>query len=129
MEVEAHCAATFALALMREFEGERPAIVSAWLRAVEVWRDRLPQGARLRLLEAAALAADFSSATDLLDQLVRERAPGPSPWGLGAPLRDQAEGWASLASDAEIRAYLAACFRRLPASDRAAFLTAARRAA
>jgi hypothetical protein len=66
-------------------------------------------------------AAEPNDAMQIIDDYLANREEGPPPPALDA-IEDSARWWASLASGPEIRAYLAACFVRLPARERAEFL-------
>jgi len=86
--------------------------------------------ARLTPLERALLLASLVRTLDARDVLhVIDRCGCLQ----GAPLpaldriEDDARWWADLASPPELRAWLTACFVRLPASEQAAFLESATR--
>jgi hypothetical protein len=89
----------------------------AWLSPAE--RVALAAGALLALSPATARAVCETF-------LAEHRAGEPVPAFL-EDVRAEARLWASWASPAELRAYLAACWHRLPQRDRSAFLKAARK--
>ncbi len=93
-----------------------------WDAAAEVWGNRLGKVERLQLLGTAIRAADFNEALDLMDEAVR--ALSPMPGTQFGPLRDCAEQWVAWASAGEVKAYLLACFHKLPEIDQVRFLRA-----
>ena len=85
---------------------------------------RLDPTERGWLLMTAAKAAEPAN-LDALAVAVVESAGPPLP--TLSDIRAEARDWAAWASGAELRAYLAACWHRLPDKDRATFLKAARK--
>ena len=77
---------------------------------------------RAWLLQVALDAAEPHDAMQIIDDYLAKIEEGPPLPALDA-IEDSARWWTSLASLSEIRAYLAACFVRLPARQRAEFLT------
>jgi len=74
---------------------------------------------------AFAVAAIQTLDDDEVEAVLLHGAPRP----VFDNMREEARLWASWASGAELRAYLAAIWGRLPDRDRAGFLTQCRRAA
>jgi len=99
----------------------------------DAWYGLVPVlGARLTPFERGCLAAVALEATE--DEQVIEIAQTVAPRRFaGAPLPGfldvdaEARWWADLASAAEIKAWLTACFLRLPKREQAGFLAAAGR--
>lgn len=83
---------------------------------------------RAWLLHVALDASEPDDAVPILDDYLANLEEGPPLPALDA-IEDSARWWASLASVAELRAYVAACFVRLPARDQAEFLGHANRRA
>ena len=81
---------------------------------------------RAWLLHVVLDAAEPDDAVAILDGYLATLEGGPPLPALDA-IEDSARWWASLASVSELRAYLAACFVRLPPRDQAAFLAHASR--
>ena len=91
----------------------------AWLDAARVWHLRLSAAERAGLFTGAALAVDPATAEAALAELYPEAGQPLPPF---IDYADEAAHWASLALPAELRAYLEACWRRIPERDRRAFL-------
>lgn len=94
--------------------------------AVEILCHRLDPVERGWLLVTAAQAADSANLGALAEAVVAGDGP---PIPAFDSVRAEARDWAAWASGPEVRAYLAACWHRLPEEDRAAFLKATRRVA
>ena len=80
---------------------------------------------RLTFASAALLSLDADTAEELAEATLadlREGVPVP-PF---STLREEARDWAAFASPGELRAYLGACWNRLPEAERARFLSAVR---
>jgi hypothetical protein len=102
---------------------------------VEVWNGlSVLLEARLTAFERGCLAATTLSATDdeqfrqIVEAAVPARLAG-QPLPLFLDLEAEARWWADLASPAELRAWLTACFVRLPVPEKISFLAAAKRRA
>ena len=83
-------------------------------------RARLVSSERLLVASAGMLSLGRNAAEELAEATLadlREGVPVPPFTGL----RDEARDWASFASQGEVRAYLAACWNRLPKAERASF--------
>jgi len=88
---------------------------------------RLTNDERIRLLEAMMFAVEDDQVALTLDHH-QKRAGSPLP--VLSEVVDDARWWADFASPPELKAWLAACFVRLPYRDQQAFLeTAMRRVA
>jgi len=102
---------------------------------IKAWRGlSTVLAARLSPFERGSLAAAVLDATE--DEEVFEVVETVLPTRLtGAPMtpwldiEGEARWWADHASERELRAYLSACFVRLPAREQVAFLEDARRVA
>lgn len=98
-----------------------------WDAVPLVFIARLTNDERVRLLEAAMIAAGDDQIPLNLDRH-QDRAGSPLP--VLIDVDGDARWWADLASDQELKAWLAACFVRLPSRNQQAFLeTAMRRSA
>jgi hypothetical protein len=90
--------------------------------------------ARLTPIERACLAVTALDATgdeefmEIVETLVPTRMAG-RPMPPLAAVEDEARWWARTAGLPEVRAYLSACFARLPSKERKGFLKAASRRA
>ena len=110
-------------ALTRRYEPGVLEQAAPRLAALLPWEDR-------RLLIALLIDASGEDRAELVDWL------GAALDGLGQPpaprfgtVREDAEAWAALASEPELKAWLMACIARLPGADRLKFLEAVRRQA
>lgn len=102
--------------------------VDIWCGLALILRTRLSPVERGCLAVAALDAADDEQFWLALEACMSPRLAGhPLP-----PFLDidaDARWWADLASPAELRAWLAACFVRLPSREKTSFLSAAKRRA
>ena len=90
-----------------------------------VVRARLGPCERLGFASAGMLSLDRGDAEELAEAALHDlRAGPPTVWFWS--LRDEARDWALFASRAELRAYMAACWQRLPDRDRGGFLRTVR---
>lgn len=100
--------------------------VEVWHGLVSVLRVRLTKYERACLAAMALDAAEDEEVSKIVDaQLVSRSAGTPLP-----PFFDpsaEARWWADMASPAELKAWLTACFLRLPTREQAGFLAAAKR--
>ena len=110
-------------ALTRRYEAGVLEAAAPALAGMLPWEDR-------QLLIALLIDASGEDRAELVDWL------GAALDGLGQPpaprfgtVREDAEAWAALASEAELKAWLMACIARLPGADRLKFLEAVRRQA
>lgn len=102
--------------------------VTVWDGLGIVLKVRLSPFERGCLAAAALDAADDEEVFAVFETVMSKRlasAPLP-PW---LDIEGEAREWAGFASLPELRAYLAACFQRLPQRERAAFLSEANRRA
>lgn len=116
-----HAVAVMFGLLTRRFEPAVRETAAPQIAALLPWEDR-------RLLLALLLDASVEDRAALVDWL------GDALDGLGLPpgvrfgtAQEDAEAWAALASEAELKAMLLACIARLPGADRLKFLEAVRR--
>lgn len=102
--------------------------VEAWRGLSMVLAVRLSPFERGCLAAAALDAAEDDEVFDITETVLPTRLAGApmTPW---LDIEGEARWWANLACQRELRAYLSACFVRLPASEQTAFLEEARRAA
>ena len=100
--------------------------VEVWRGLSTVLRARLSPFERGCLAAAALDAADVEEVYAIVETVMTKRLAG-APLPAWLDIEGEARGWADLASLPELRAYLAACFQRLPEKERAAFLSAANR--
>lgn len=92
--------------------------------AADILQDHLDRDERGWLLMVTAQAAEPIDLEALAIAIVESAGP---PVPALSDIRAEARDWAGWASSPEIRAYLAACWHRLPKKDRASFLKAARK--
>jgi hypothetical protein len=98
----------------------------AWRAVTEVLMVRLSPVERAILAVVCLDATDNEEFFDILEALAPSRMAGrPLPALLS--VEDEARWWATFAGLTEVRAYLSACFARLPSQERKAFLKAASR--
>ena len=95
-------------------------------RLVRILANGLSPEERAWLLHVLLDAVEPDDAVPILDDYFASLEEGPPLPALDA-FEDSAQWWASLASVPELRAYLAACFVRLPPRDQAEFLAHASR--
>jgi len=91
----------------------------------DIYHKHLGPCERLCLASAALMSLDRDTAEQLAESVLydaRQGAPVPPFDGLRAEARD----WAAFASRGEVRAYLGACWNRLPEAEQARFLSAVR---
>lgn len=101
-----------------------------WCSAARPWARYLDAGEREEMVTALLRAAPGQiEAEALVEAALRVVSGGPPLPTLLARFQEEAEGWAAVAPEAELKHYLLAAFRRLPARDRVAFLRAAQKAA
>ena len=91
-----------------------------------VLRARLGPCERLGFASAGMLSLDRDDAEELAEATLHDLRAGP-PVPPFLDMREDARDWATFASPAELRAYMAACWQRLPDRDRGGFLHTARR--
>lgn len=91
----------------------------AWAAVVAIWRHRLTDAERAAVAWAALRSLPPETRAAILGAVDPEAGPPLPP--LLAPMQ-AARWWATIASRAELRAYAAAAFQALPASDRGRFL-------
>jgi hypothetical protein len=98
----------------------------AWEGLATVLRGRLTLGERGRLLASVLGSLHVDDALPVIEVCVEtHRAGAPIP--VLDDIEAEARWWSDLASPPELRAWLTACFVRLPASEQAAFLESATR--
>lgn len=97
----------------------------------QVWRDlafvlecRLTRDERAMIMAAVAKAAHNGDVIEVFDRMMSDIGHG-SPLPVFEDAAADARWWAGLATPAELRAWLAACFAHLPARDQRAFVEAA----
>ncbi|MDQ2091343.1 hypothetical protein [Marimonas arenosa] len=93
----------------------------AWSGLGGILRARLTEYERASLLASVAAATETNLVIEVCEAVVPARSAGPPPPAL-SDVEDDARWWADLATLSELRAYLAACFVRLPARERRNFL-------
>lgn len=110
-------------ALTRRYEAGVLERVVPELAALLPWEDR-------QLLIALLIDASGADRAELIDWLdAALDGLGQPPAARFGTVREDAEAWAALASEAELKAWLMACIARLPGADRLKFLEAVRRQA
>jgi hypothetical protein len=98
----------------------------AWRAVTEVSMVRLSPMERANLALACLDATADEEFFDIVDAMVPARMTGsPLPSLLDA--ENEARWWASVASPSEVKAWLVACYARLPLQERRGFLDAASR--
>lgn len=100
----------------------------AWCGLETVLRVRLTPYERACLLTSLAAATDTDLLVEVLEAIVQARSAG-APMPVFSAIKEDARWWADIAALPELRAWIAACFNRLPATEQAAFIDAARRRA
>ena len=90
-----------------------------------VVRARLGPRERLGFAIAGMLSLDRAVAEKLAEAILHDLRSGP-PVPPFLDMREDARSWATFASPAELRAYMAACWQRLPDRDRGGFLRTVR---
>ena len=91
-----------------------------------ILRRRLDLPERIWLAASSLLSLPPDEAEELSEAALHDlRAGPPTVWFWS--LRDEARDWALFASRAELRAYMAACWQRLPDRDRSGFLRTVRK--
>ena len=97
----------------------------AWRGLASVLQARLTPFERACLAAVALEAAEDEEVCEILDATVSCRFAGtPLPSFLDPAA--EARWWADIASPAELKAWLTACFLRLPKRERVGFLAAAK---
>lgn len=86
---------------------------------------RLRSSERMTLATAAIMSLDRANAEELAETTLRHLCTG-LPVAPFNTLREEARNWAALASPGEVRAYIGACWNRLPEVEQARFLSATR---
>ncbi|WP_135507041.1 hypothetical protein [Roseovarius aestuariivivens] len=100
-----------------------------WCGLETVLRARLSPYERACLLASVAAACETDPLLEVMETIVPARLAG-APLPVFMDIEEDACWWADLATLPEIRAWLSACFVRLPAREQLAFLEeAGRRAA
>jgi hypothetical protein len=97
-----------------------------WIALAYVLECRLTPDERAMLLVAVAKAAETEDALLVMERLSVDLSAGSPLPVFEDPVAD-ARWWASLASPAELRAWLAACFAHLPSHEQQDFVAAASR--
>ena len=102
--------------------------VAAWKGLSTLLALRLSPFERGLLAAAALDAAEDEEVFEVVETVLPTRLAGApmTPW---FDIEGEACWWGDHASQRELRAYLSACFIRMPASEQVAFLEDARRAA
>ncbi|MBF9031164.1 hypothetical protein HKCCE3408_12240 [Rhodobacterales bacterium HKCCE3408] len=101
---------------------------AAWIDAARVVDLRLTADERAITIAAIAATMDDRDILEALGFEVNQETAG-RPLPCISPVEDEARWWANVASHAEIKAWLTACYARLPAREKKAFLEAASRRA
>jgi hypothetical protein len=101
---------------------------AAWRAVTIVLTARLTPIERACLALAALDATDDEEFFEIVEALISTRMAGSPLPGL-LSVEDEARWWARAAGLPEVRAYLSACFARLPSKERKGFLKAASRRA
>lgn len=91
----------------------------SWHRLVVIFGARLTADELAALAWAAMTAARREDAQDVAWQVLGEAGPPCTPFG---PIWPEARAWAETASDAERKAYAAACVERMSVATRTAFV-------
>lgn len=91
----------------------------AWAALGAIWRHRLTEAERAAVAWAALRSLPPDARLAILGALDPNAGPPLPPI---QPPMQAARWWATIASRAELRAYAAAAFQALPASDRGRFL-------
>lgn len=91
-----------------------------WIGALAIWGARLEAEERAAIAWAALKDLPFDTVEDVAGSVLGCAAGSPGTYFLG-PM-DEAIFWADRASRNELKAYALASFRRMSASDQAAFL-------
>lgn len=99
---------------------------NVWIDLARVLECRLTQDERAMLLVAVAKAAETEDALLVVDRLISDVCAG-SPLPVFEDPEADAGWWASVASPAELRAWLAACYAHLPTHEQQDFVAAASR--
>lgn len=100
--------------------------VQDWLSLSDTMEQYLPPDRLACLLATCAIAADHADVLRLASKVVAEaRVNAPMPVLLD--ISEDAQWWADLATDAELRAWLLACYQSLPPREQQSFLEAASR--
>lgn len=98
----------------------------AWLDLENILRARLTPYERACLLASVAVANEPDLLFDVLDAVVPARLFGV-PMPAAFEIEADARWWAEQATPPELKAWITACFVRLPPKDQAGFLAAAAR--
>lgn len=110
-------------ALLDQWSAARLSQASDALAELLPWEDR-------QLLLAVLVDASAGDRAELVDWLAEALgAVALQPEVRFGPLAEEAEAWAALASEAEIKAWLLACVGRLSAAERVKFVAAVQRQA
>lgn len=110
-------------ALLNQWSAARLSSASDALAELLPWEDR-------KLLLAVLVDASSGDRAELVDWLAEALgAVALQPEVRFGALAEEAEAWAALASEAEIKAWLLACVGRLPAAERVKFVAAVQRQA
>lgn len=110
-------------ALLDQWSVARLSLASSALAELLPWEDR-------QLLLAVLIDASADDRAELVDWLTETlEANALLPEVRFGPVASEAEAWAALASEAEIKAWLLACVGRLSAAERVKFVAAVQRQA
>jgi len=100
--------------------------IEVWCGLTTVLKARLSPFERVCLAATVLDAAEDDQFWQVIESAVPSRLAG-QPLPLFLDLEAEARWWADFASPAELRAWLTACFVRLPKSEQTSFLTTAKR--
>ena len=95
--------------------------LDAWSRVARILYEGLSPSERAWLLHAVLNVTEPDDAFEIAEACLSTFVEGP-PLPVLDEIEDSARWWADTASLPELRAWLAACFVRLPARDRAEFV-------
>jgi hypothetical protein len=98
--------------------GATGADLKDWLSWVD---HNIRREAAARALMEAVLACDPDDRILLMERFIEALRPG-QPITAFASIMSEASFWADMASTAELKAYALACYNRMSAADRSAFL-------
>ena len=98
----------------------------AWRMLAGLLEMLLTPHERVRLLVAAAEATETEPLIKVFEEIVPIRLVG-APLPVFDQIEDDARWWSNLATQPELRAWLIACFVRLPVREQDEFLASAKR--
>lgn len=93
-----------------------------WIKVVEVLAARLSQAERVSLGYAALKSVDPAIRLELYELMNDIETVMGSPFPFSKDIRDDAEFWASTASQTELRAYSMAIFNKMKKTDKQRFV-------